>query len=139
MGEFTLKELRKLRRTYFWISTVGSYLNWKYSILLLFSSVNDLDTLARIIRRERRNWQGTKDILYASLINGVLIIVIKFMLDDFTKVAANLSLAVNLKFYACMIIAIVIIILVIIICNSSISFYEECLGIVDYLDKCNTK
>ena len=139
MGEFTLKELRKLRRTYFWISTVGSYLNWKYSILLLFSSVNDLDTLARIIRRERHNWQGTKDILHASLINGVLIIVIKFMLDDFTKVAANLSLAVNLKFYACMIIAIVIIILVIIICNSSISFYEECLGIVDYLDKCSTK
>ena len=47
MGEFTLKELRKLRRAYFKISTMEEYLDWKDSILLLFCSVHDLDTLAR--------------------------------------------------------------------------------------------
>lgn len=47
MGEFTLKELCKLRRAYFKISTVEAYLNWKDSILQLFYSVRDLDTLAR--------------------------------------------------------------------------------------------
>lgn len=139
MGEFTLKELRKLRRAYFKISTVEAYLNWKYSILLLFSSVNDLDTLARIVRRKRCKWQEIKDISHAVLINGILIIAIKFMLNDFTKVAANLSLAVNIIFCACMIFVIVSSILIGIDCKSSISFYEECLGIIDYLDKCSTK
>ena len=47
MGEFTLKELRKLRRAYFKISTMEAYLDWKGNILRLFCSVHDLDTLAR--------------------------------------------------------------------------------------------
>ena len=90
MGEFTLKKLRKLRRAYFKISTMEAYLDWKDSILLLFCSVRDLDTLARIIRRKRCKWQEIKDISHAVLINGILIIAIKFMLNDFTKVAANI-------------------------------------------------
>ena len=139
MEEFTLKELRKLRHAYFKISTVEAYLDWKDSILRLFSSVHDLDTLARIIRRKRCKWQEIKDISHAVLINGILIIAIKFMLNDFIKVAANLSLAANLIFCACMIFVIVSSTLIGIDCNSSISFYEECLGIVDYLDKCSTK
>ena len=48
MGEFTLKELCKLRRAYFKISTMEAYLDWKGNILRLFCSVHDLDTLARI-------------------------------------------------------------------------------------------
>ena len=132
MGEFTLKELRKLRRAYFNISTMEAYLDWKGNILRLFCSVHDLDTLARIIRRKRCKWQEIKDISHAALINGILIIAIKFMLNDFTKVAANLSLAANIIFCACMI-------LIGTDCNSSISFYEECLGIVEYLDKSSTK
>ena len=47
-GRVTLKELCKLRRAYFKISTMEAYLDWKDSILLLFCSVHDLDTLARI-------------------------------------------------------------------------------------------
>ena len=101
MGEFTLKELRKLRRAYFKISTMEAYLDWKGNILRLFCSVHDLDTLARIIRRKRCKWQEIKDISHAALINGILIIAIKFMLNDFTKVAANLSLAANIIFCAC--------------------------------------
>lgn len=139
MGEFTLKELCKLRRAYFKKSTMEAYFDWKGNILRLFCSVHDLDTLARIIRRKRCKWQEIKDISHAALINGILIIAIKFMLNDFTKVAANLSLAANIIFCACMIFVIVSSILIGTDCNSSISFYEECLGIVDYLDKCSTK
>ena len=47
------------------------------------------------------HWQEIKDISHAVLINVILIIAIKFMLNDFTKVAANLSLAANIIFCAC--------------------------------------
>ena len=139
MEKFTLKKLRKLRRAYFKISTMEAYFDWKDSILRLFCSVHNLDTLARIVRRKRCKWQEIKDISHAVLINGILIIAIKFMLNDFTKVAANLSLAANIIFCACMIFVIVSSILIGIDCNSSISFYEECLGVIAYLDKCSTK
>ena len=101
--------MRKLRRAYFKISTMEVYLDWKGNILRLFCSVHDLDTLARIIRRKRCKWQEIKDISHAALINGILIFVI----------VSSILIGTD--------------------CNSSISFYEECLGIVDYLDKCSTK
>ena len=53
MGEFTLKKLRKLRCTYFLILRTIGYVKWKKKALELFSSVHDLDILARIMRQKK--------------------------------------------------------------------------------------
>ena len=54
MGEFTLKKSRKLRHTYFLILRTIVYVKWKKNALELFSSVHDLETLARILRSRKK-------------------------------------------------------------------------------------
>ena len=68
-----------------------------------------------------------------------MIIIIKFITEDFVKVLPNLDLKQILIVCIFCIIALILYIFFVMHCNDSISFYEGCLTIIDYLDKHNTK
>lgn len=140
MVKFNRWQLFLLKIRYTFTYTMTGYLKWKKKALGMFSTVHDLDTLARIIRRKIRACQESKDILHTALIGGgILIIIIKFITEDFVKVLPNLDLKQILIVCLCCIIALILCIFFVMHCNDSISFYEECLTIIDYLDKHNTK
>ena len=116
------------------IRTVKDYLDWKSSTLQLFSSVQDLDTLARIIRRKRCELQEIKNLLFCTLVNGVLILIITFIVNN----AIDIILDLNICSWTILFCAAVCIIFISIASGVILSFYEEFLAIIEWLDKCRT-
>lgn len=139
MGEFTLKKLRKLRRTYFLIWRTIGYVKWKKKALELFSSVHDLDTLARIMRRKKLAAEKISECTSTILIGGVITFIIKFILNSSSKITSWQDVINIFEMYPAFTIILFGCFFVAVNKHDSMSFYDECLTIIGYLDKCNTK
>lgn len=139
MGEFTLKKLRKLRRTYFLILRTIGYVKWKKKALELFSSAHDLDTLARIMRRKKLAAEKISESASTILIGDIIAFIIKLILDRSSKITSCQDVINIFEMYPAFTIILFVCFFVALNYNDSVSFYDECLTIIKYLDKCNTK
>ena len=139
MGEFTLKKLHKLRRIYFLILRTIGYVKWKKKALELFGSVHDLDTLARIMRRKKLAAEKISESTSTILIGDIIAFIIKLILDRSSKITSCQDVINIFEMYPAFTIILFVCFFVALNYNNSVSFYDECLTIIKYLDKCNTK
>ena len=131
MGEFTLKKLRKLRHTYFLILRTIVYVKWKKNALELFSSVHDLETLARILRSRKKVSESSVKLADGIFISVMITVIIieyaKYCAEHFTKlIIKNTAIA-----FLMLLVLFVLLHLVSLRLIRKIQFYQCCLDLLN--------
>ena len=131
MGEFTLKKSRKLRHTYFLILRTIVYVKWKKNALELFSSVHDLETLARILRSRKKVAESSVKLADGIFISVMITVIIieyaKYCAKHFTKlIIKNIAIA-----FLILLVLFVFLHLVSLRLIRKIQFYQCCLDLLN--------
>lgn len=131
MGEFTLKKSRKLRHTYFLILRTIVYVKWKKNALELFSSVHDLETLARILRSRKKVAESSVKLADGIFISVMITVIIieyaKYCAKHFTKlIIKNIAIA-----FLMLLVLFVFLHLVSLRLIRKIQFYQCCLDLLN--------
>lgn len=131
MGEFTLKKSRKLRHTYFLILRTIVYVKWKKNALELFSSVHDLETLARILRSRKKVAESSVKLADGIFISVMITVIIieyaKYCAEHFTKlIIKNIAIA-----FLMLLVLFVFLHLVSLRLIRKIQFYQCCLDLLN--------
>ena len=130
-GRVTLKKSRKLRHTYFLILRTIVYVKWKKNALELFSSVHDLETLARILRSRKKVAESSVKLADGIFISVMITVIIieyaKYCAKHFTKlIIKNIAIA-----FLMLLVLFVFLHLVSLRLIRKIQFYQCCLDLLN--------
>lgn len=127
------ERLKELSCRFHRIRSLDEYQEWKRDTIILISTIEDKDTLFKLLNSERRNAMLNAKIAYNAVIGGILAIVIKAMTSDLVDLLES-------KCYTYAGLLILALTVVAIFCiyktksyDKTAQFYEECLDIISVL------
>ena len=139
MIKFNRRRLFLLKIRYAFTYRMTGYLKWKEKALELFSSVHDLDTLARIMRRKKLAAEKNSENASTVLVGSIIAYIIKYLMDAISNIQSLSDMIDVFKMYPILTFILSVIFFVVLNSNDTISFYDECLTIIKYLDEHSTK
>ena len=127
------KRLKELSCRFHRIRSLDKYQEWKRDTIILISTIEDKDTLFKLLNSERRNAMLNAKIAYNAVIGGILAIVIKAMTSDLVDLLESKCYT-----YAGLLILALTVVAIFCICKTksydkTAQFYEECLDIISVL------
>lgn len=127
------KRLKELSCRFHRIGSLEEYQEWKRDTIILISTIEDKDTLFKLLNSEKRNAVINAKIAYSAAIGGILTIVIKAMTSDLVDLLKSKCYTnAGLSILFCAIMALVCI-HVSKTYDKTAQFYEECLDIISAL------
>lgn len=127
------KRLKELSCRFHRIGSLEEYQEWKRDTIILISTIEDEDTLFKLLNSEKRNAVINAKIAYSAAIGGILTIVIKAMTSDLVDLLKSKCYTnAGLLILFCAIMALVCI-HVSKTYDKTAQFYEECLDIISAL------
>ena len=127
------KRLKELSCRFHRIRSLEEYQEWKRDTIILISTIEDKDTLFKLLNSEKRNAVINAKIAYSAAIGSILTMVIKAMTSDLVDLLES-------KCYTYAGLLVLFCTVMVLACihrsksyDKTAQFYEECLDIISVL------
>ena len=130
MERFTHTKLDKLKIKFTRIKNLSDYQNWKYNTLELLNSVDNKESMIEFLQYQKRRVEIKLKFIYRWYIDGVVILLVTFLLGDFLDKLEEISNYTVIIIVLVFVIAVIAITTITIYNERKLLFYKKCLKIL---------